>query len=137
MRVYAFICRHFLYTVSENQKPRPRQTCDSKKPYCDSCLISQQIPQSETLATCLASLETLHITENTAKHNNEVAVAKEAGDLEILLAGLSMKENVDVLMAALQRKMRRELDAFVAKHGEEVAIAMMKHVLKTWEDTRR
>jgi len=54
-------------------------------------------------------------------------------DVSQLLEELSFEENVDATIAALQRGIRRELDGFTLKYGEEVAIRVIKQALKAWD----
>lgn len=133
MRVHAFVCRHFLFTVADDKLPKPRQTCDNKRPYCDSCLAAQQLERSETLYSNLAVFDTLRISESRGSATDDCTTVSDDKDVSQLLEELSFEENVDATIAALQRGIRRELDGFTLKYGEEVAIRVIKQALKAWD----
>jgi len=134
MQVYALLCRHFLYSVTADKTLKPRRTCDGKKMYCNACLAARQQPaQENTLENCLQLLEALQITETHEGHDPGKAKSAPVNDLDKLLEGLSLQEDIDSIIQALQHKLRLDVDTFVEKHGEDATIAIVKHALKTWE----
>jgi len=137
MHVYAFLCRHFLYTIPDQKAPRPRRTCDNKKMYCDACLTERlQFTQENSLSSCLQSLEALQINDVRNRDGPGSNKATLVDNLDKLLESLSLKEDIGSSIQALQHKLRLDVDAFVEKHGEDVTIAIVKHALKAWENQK-